>query len=204
MNYSHTKCQRFLFSLMIVLMTFIQNSFASEPNKMACEIGNKLAKNIYQRVATAYNNENYQAVFANKDDFWDVYQYSSHCTNVKNYSAELISKGLYKNTKLPDSETKIELPKSIQSLCMTSGCVINVTEPGGAISTGIVIPSYQSLTSEPSKGIINWEKNIKKLQEHNIGPNQVHPQDLKNKIGNIKPNQVHPQNLKNRIGNIQN
>lgn len=121
----------------LLLITFIENSFAADSAAMACDIGNELAGKIFKRAAAAKNAKNEVVAFENRTAFWDVYQYSSHCENVKKMASELSSKGMGKDAKPPSSEDVVNaflaspdfaVPKSCWGKG-SFGCKIIITEP---------------------------------------------------------------------------
>lgn len=153
------------------LSTFTQSSYGADSSAITCEIGNELAGRTFKRAATAKNAKNYVIANENRMAFWDVYQYSSHCENVKKMADELTSKGLGKDAKPPSSVEvassflagpDLALPKS----CWEEGslrCRIIITDPPKGNAAGYThAPSFYLLEGfgsgigEPSSP--NWKK----------------------------------------------
>lgn len=178
MNNIQDNCQFYSFLLMLVIMIFLQKSFAAE---IDCEVGSKLAKNIYDRIALANSKNNVKASSAHKEDFWDIYKYSSNCNNVKKLANELqrVSKppALVNETNNTD-----EILNNIQNACMNaSTCTITVTGEGGGRFAGIEIQQiYQTSGVDPNTVTMKWEKVIK--QEKNKLPIEDKLPFNKNKI----------------------
>lgn len=161
MNLSQEKYQWLPFLLIIVLMTFIQKSFATE---MDCKIGNKLARTIYDRTAIAKNQHNIEVAFANKDNFWDVYQYSSHCSKVIIVADKLNSIGMNKDARPPTTNRKIELPE-VFSACMNSPeCSLTIIEEGSGSSTSMEGQKIYQISGVKPGGTLRWDKVVKNIE----------------------------------------
>lgn len=151
MKNNQFKYKCFCGSLAIGLMSCLSNTVVA----MDCNIATKLSMNIYDRIYNAKNNKDTKVAFAHKDDFWDFYEYSSDCKEVKILANELILNNMSKDDKVPTDDGKRQ---EILDSCKF-GCTITVKGGGKGNVSGIELPEILQLQPfDPNEKIINLKK----------------------------------------------